>query len=65
MVFTLSRKHFVLIESYFRNGLKVNASWIWSVQNRLEEFTVEFPNVIVDRKTFEDNKLEVFSEEKP
>jgi hypothetical protein len=65
MVFTLSRKHFVLIESYFRNGLKVNASWSWSVQNRLEEFTVEFPNVIVDRKTFEDNKLEVFSEEKP
>jgi hypothetical protein len=65
MVFTLSRKHFVLIESYFRNGLKVNASWSWSVQNRLEEFTVEFPNVIVDRKTFEDNKLEAFSEEKP
>jgi hypothetical protein len=45
----------VLIESYFRNGLKVNGSWIYSVQNCLEEFIAEFPNVIVDRKTFEDN----------
>jgi hypothetical protein len=46
-----------LVESYFcnRNGLKVNGSWIYSVQNCLEEFTAEFPNVIVDRKTFEDN----------
>jgi hypothetical protein len=37
----------VLIESYFRNrnGLKVNGSWIYSVQNCLEEFIAEFPNV--------------------
>jgi hypothetical protein len=42
----------VLIESYFRNrnGLKVNDSWIYSVQNCLEEFNAEFPNVIVDGK---------------
>jgi hypothetical protein len=42
----------VLIESYFRNrnGLKVNGSWIYSVQNCLEEFIAEFPNVIVDGK---------------
>jgi hypothetical protein len=40
----------VLIESYFRNGFKVNSSWIYSVQNCLEEFNAEFPNVIVDRK---------------
>jgi hypothetical protein len=33
----------------------VNGSWIYSVQNSLEEFIAEFPNVIVDRKTFEDN----------
>jgi hypothetical protein len=41
-----------LIESYFRNcnGLKVNGSWIYSVQNCLEEFIAEFPNVIVDGK---------------
>jgi hypothetical protein len=50
LVLTLEQKTF-LIESYFRNGLKVNGSWIYSVQNCLEEF----PNVIVDRKTFEDN----------
>jgi hypothetical protein len=53
-VFTLEQKTF-LIESYFRNGLKVNGSWIYSVQNCLEEFIAEFPNVIVDRKTFENN----------
>jgi hypothetical protein len=53
-VFTLEQKTFY-IESYFRNGLKVNGSWIYSVQNCLEEFIAEFPNVIVDRKTFEDN----------
>jgi hypothetical protein len=42
----------VLIESYFRNrnGFKVNGSWIYSVQNCLEEFIAEFPNVIVDGK---------------
>jgi hypothetical protein len=60
-MFTLEQKTF-FIESYFRNGLKVNGSWIYSVQNCLEEFIAEFPkkyifflNVIVDRKTFEDN----------
>jgi hypothetical protein len=56
LVFTLEQKTF-LIESYFRNrnGLKVNGSWIYSVQNCLEEFIAEFPNVFVDGKTFEDN----------
>jgi hypothetical protein len=46
-----------LFESYFRNrnGLKVNGSRIYSVQNCLEEFIAEFPNVIVEGKTFEDN----------
>jgi hypothetical protein len=52
LVFTLEQKRF-LIKSYFRNGLKVNGSWIC---NCLEELHIaEFPNVIVDRKTFEDN----------
>jgi hypothetical protein len=37
-----------LIESYFRNGLKVNGSCIYSIQHCLEEFIAEFPNVIVD-----------------
>jgi hypothetical protein len=37
-------------ESYFRSGRKVNGSWIYSVQNCLEEFIAEFLNVIVDRK---------------
>jgi hypothetical protein len=39
---------------YFRNGLKVNGSWIYSLQNCLEEFIAGFLNVIVDRKIFED-----------
>jgi hypothetical protein len=52
LVFTLEQKTF-LIESYFRNGLKVNGSWIYSVQNCLEEFIAEFLNVTVDWKTFE------------
>jgi hypothetical protein len=54
LVFTLEQKTF-LIESYFRNGLKVNSSWIYSVQNCLEEFNAEFPNVIVDRKPSKTN----------
>jgi hypothetical protein len=54
LVFTLEQKTF-LIENYFRNGLKVNGSWIYSLQNCLEEFIAEFLNVIVDRKIFEDN----------
>jgi hypothetical protein len=33
----------VFIESYFRNGLKVNGSWIYSVHNCLKEFIAEFP----------------------
>jgi hypothetical protein len=42
----------------------VNGSWIYSVQNCLEEFIAEFPNVIVDRKTIEDNlsRCEAFTE---
>ncbi|CAH1367790.1 unnamed protein product, partial [Tenebrio molitor] len=32
LVFTLEQKTF-FIESYFRNGLKVNGSWVYSVQN--------------------------------
>jgi hypothetical protein len=51
---TLEQKTF-LIESYFLKGLKANGSWIYYVQNCLEEFIVEFPIVIVDRNTFEDN----------
>jgi hypothetical protein len=56
VLLTLEQKTF-LIESYFRNGLKVNGSWIYFVQNCFEEFIVEFPNVIVDRKrkTLENN----------
>jgi hypothetical protein len=50
----LEQKTF-LIESYFRDGLKVNGSWMYSFQNCLEEFIAEFLNVIVDRKIFEDN----------
>jgi hypothetical protein len=53
-VFTLEQKTF-LIESYFRNGLKANGSWIYFRTKLLKEFMAEFLNVNVDRKTFEDN----------
>jgi uncharacterized protein involved in tolerance to divalent cations len=33
----------------------VNSTWIYFAQNYLEEFIAEFPNVIVERKTFENN----------
>jgi hypothetical protein len=36
VVFTLEQKTF-LIESYFRDGLKMNGSWIYSVQNCFED----------------------------
>jgi hypothetical protein len=54
----------VLIESYFRNrnGLKVNGSWIYSVQNCLEEFIAKFPNVIVDGKPSKSRCVKLFRE---
>jgi hypothetical protein len=52
----------------------MNGSWIYSVQNCLEEFIAEFPNVIVDGKAWKITcagvqscfvKLQTFTEEKP
>jgi hypothetical protein len=39
----------------FSQWFESNGSWIYSVQNYLEKSIAEFPNVIVDRKIFENN----------
>ncbi|EFA13392.1 hypothetical protein TcasGA2_TC016024 [Tribolium castaneum] len=46
MVYTSEQKAF-LLESYFRNGEKVNGVWKYSIQPCLEEFREAFPEVIV------------------
>jgi hypothetical protein len=40
----------------------VNGSWVYSVQNCLEEFIAEFLNVIVDWKIFEHRCVKLFRE---
>jgi hypothetical protein len=39
-----------MIESYFGNGHKVNDQWSYSVQHCLQEFQLQFPQVVVDCK---------------
>jgi hypothetical protein len=39
-----------MIESYFGNGHKVNDQWSYSVQHCLQEFHLQFPQVVVDCK---------------
>ncbi|RZB40389.1 HTH 29 domain containing protein, partial [Asbolus verrucosus] len=51
MVYSVEQKSF-MIESYFRNGRKINDEWSYSIQDCLEEFRVEFPTVAVDYKQF-------------
>lgn len=51
MEFTIEQKTF-LIESYFRNGHRVNGEWVYSVELCLEEFRVQFPNAAVEYHIF-------------
>ncbi|KAL1516429.1 hypothetical protein ABEB36_000347 [Hypothenemus hampei] len=51
MVFTMEQKTFML-ESYFRNGNKINGVWTYSLQLCMEEFRIEFPNVTLDYTQF-------------
>ncbi|RZC42140.1 hypothetical protein BDFB_014303, partial [Asbolus verrucosus] len=50
-MFTQLHKTF-MIESYFRNGRKVEGEWQYSVSDCLEEFRNEFPNLAVDENSF-------------
>ncbi|RZC40620.1 hypothetical protein BDFB_015163, partial [Asbolus verrucosus] len=52
MVYTLEQKTF-LVESYFRNGTKVDGVWTYSVQNCMEEFRTEFPEVVLVYRQFQ------------
>jgi hypothetical protein len=47
MVSTVEHKTF-LIESYFRNGIKIRGVLVYSVQNCIDESQAEFPNFAVD-----------------
>lgn len=51
MVFTIQHKSF-MVESYFRNGSKIDGQWQYSLQDCLEEFRNEFPNFIFDYDSF-------------
>jgi hypothetical protein len=49
VVYSTEQKAF-MIESYFGNGHKVNDQWSYSVQHCLQEFHLQFPQVVVDCK---------------
>lgn len=51
MAFTSEQKVFML-ESYFRNGRKVDEIWIYSKPDCIAEFRTAFPEVIVDYNHF-------------
>ncbi|RZC33682.1 hypothetical protein BDFB_015130, partial [Asbolus verrucosus] len=51
MAFSLEHKAFI-VESYFRNGQKIDGVWEYSVQDAWNEFREEFPNDIVDYAHF-------------
>ncbi|XP_063919174.1 uncharacterized protein LOC135134425 [Zophobas morio] len=51
MAFTLEHKTF-MIESYFRNGQKIDGQWQYSIPDTWTEFKEQFPNNIVDYANF-------------
>lgn len=51
MVFSLEQKIFI-IESYFRNGTKVDGVWTYSIEECMEEFHNEYPNDVFVRQQF-------------
>ncbi len=53
MVLTDEQRIFA-IESYFRNGSKVNGNWIYSMQDCFLEFQEKFPAALVEYKSFYD-----------
>lgn len=54
MVFTVEQKTF-MIESYFRNGSRVNGAWTYSVPLCLEEFRLQFPHIALEYQQFRDS----------
>ena len=47
MAYCLEHKVF-LVQSYYRNGVKVDGDWTYSWQACVEKFQVEFPNIATD-----------------
>lgn len=52
MVLTVQQKTF-LVECYFRNGVKVNGIWQYSVPDCFQDFRNEFPEIIMEFKHFQ------------
>lgn len=64
MAFTLEH-NFFLVKSYFRSGNKIDGLWVYSVQDCMVEFQVEFPHFVIDYIQFKntlDRTLKLFSE---
>ncbi|RZB84951.1 hypothetical protein BDFB_014977, partial [Asbolus verrucosus] len=36
-----------MLESYFRNGRKINGQWSYSLQDCINEFREEFPHIVL------------------
>lgn len=51
MVLTTEQKAF-LVESYFRNGSKIDGRWVYSVADCRQELSEMFPDVIMDENHF-------------
>ena len=54
MAYSLEHKVF-LVQSYYRNGVKVDGKWTYSLQDCMEEFRIEFPNIAIDYMQFKKN----------
>lgn len=51
MVLSQEHRRF-MVESYFRNGRRVDGAWNYSIHDCLEEFRAEFPAVVIDYDLF-------------
>ena len=52
MVLLQEHKIFI-VESYFRNGRRVEGVWQYSIQDGFEEFQQQFPDIVITYDTFE------------
>jgi hypothetical protein len=41
-----------MLEIYFRNGVKIDGQWVYSIRNAFEDFQETFPEVIVHFDAF-------------
>lgn len=53
MAFTLEQKSF-MVETYFRNGRKIDGVWVYSLDHCLQDFQEEYPGVAFAPKNFKE-----------